>query len=485
MKLLFALNILLFLTNSIEAQVRFNSIFPTGNNEPNLLVSDSGYVLMHQSYPELNSLLLRHFDTTGQYLFADTLNFEDFYEDCKNCFDSFGQDHIKVGTIFHSNDSVEVSLVKFDSNLDTLTTKLYSYQGDVSTDAYGMLAIDSTSFLVLGMKYIRVSDSHGMIVAKFDSNLNLLWDKYFFMPMQSKPGGMVATNAVSTSDGGYMIGGFTKIPQQGINTGSILKIDSLGNEEWRIPIFARLVNKEVQLYSLKNGYTLFASAQCDTRDSISLELICKPRFGLVDISGNVVLDRTVGHSGINLTVEFLQRTMDYNFIVGGYSQGLGLASYALKLTPSGDSIWFRKLSYNNHSSIDLGYMSWLTPTQDSGFAFAGYFIDISGGTGANSWIVKTDKYGCDVVGCQNLRFSPKSISDHIFQVYPNPSYGLVKVKTDVEPKIIRLMDLSGRVLLEFSNTREIYIPDNLNGVLIIEVHIEDRVYQEKVLRLNR
>ena len=161
------------------------------------------------------------------------------------------------------------------------------------------------------------------------------------------------------------------------------------------------------------------------------------------------MDRTSGPRGLNLTLEFFKPTIDSNFIIGGYNPSLGLASYAMKIKASGDSLWFRKLSHNNHGFPNDGHMQWVSQTSDSGFAFAGYFIDNSlGGNGANGWLVKTDKHGCYEAGCQNISLAEFDDNKTEFNLYPNPANEDLIISSSKSPFSYKIYSITGEKVLE-------------------------------------
>ena len=464
-----------FSSNSF-AQITFNTIHPPGNNEPNLIIQDSAYVVLQQGNPEIDQLHKVYFDEQGTYLKTDTIQLLAFFEDCKGCVKTFSGGYLKAGTYFYNNDSAEAVLVKLDKNLDSIQTVTYSLFNEVSSDVYSLLQIDSLGVILVGQYYKKSSSSYWMFMTMFDYNLNVIWERFYKVFNGNQPGGITATNVVQTSDGGFMIGGYAELVSTNRQAGIILKTDSVGNEEWRESINAMTTNNEVLLLDMDNGYVLFATASCNDRDSISNELICQPRVGVIDYNGNVVLDRRIGQRGLNLTVDYLTKTSDFNYLIGGYNQSLGFTSYAMKMTGSGDSIWHRQFRYANHQFPNEGRLQSVSLTNDSGYVYTCYFIDLGpGGTGVNTWLVKTDKFGCIQNGCQNIGIRQQDENKLLFSVFPNPASDFVLIKSDQESFDFHVFDLAGKKIKAGMSRKDIFrldVSDLNDGVYFIEVRSE-------------
>ena len=69
-----------------------------------------------------------------------------------------------------------------------------------------------------------------------------------------------------------------------------------------------------------------------------------------------------------------------------------------------------------------------------------------------------------------------------FDIYPNPSNGLVNIKTDEEVKSVEVYSLDGQKLLETVNTENIKLPD-FPGMYMVAIYFEDgRKVLTKVVR---
>jgi hypothetical protein len=88
-------------------------------------------------------------------------------------------------------------------------------------------------------------------------------------------------------------------------------------------------------------------------------------------------------------------------------------------------------------------------TSDNGLLFCG---QVGKGPSLNQdgWLLKTDEWGCDTIGCQLLDgIADKEGSTYLFTLYPNPASEKITVRFDAgsqEPGVYEIMDLTGRLI---------------------------------------
>jgi hypothetical protein len=74
-------------------------------------------------------------------------------------------------------------------------------------------------------------------------------------------------------------------------------------------------------------------------------------------------------------------------------------------------------------------------TQDEGFVMCGFahtIVDVPVSSASDTWILKVDKYGCEIPVCVTSIEEPTQPEppkeETYFEVYPNPSSGVVNVE---------------------------------------------------------
>lgn len=434
----------------VVAQSYFNRIYPKGDNEPNIIVSDTGFVVLQQNYPRAEQLDIRYFDLTGNPIKWDSIGLVDFYENCRNCLVEYGGGYLKAGTYWYPDETNEIVLIKFNAALDTLKTAKFSYANIKDSDAYGLKAFSKNEILVVGNHFVKSTGTFWMLLTRLDSNLNVVWEQVYKKPGWNQVGGYSGIDVEKTADGGYLIGGiatrFLNLPNQGL----FIKTDSLGNAQWGKTLSGPEGNNEVLLHRVNDSVFSFLTSQ-RLSEAAPGQFWTQLRKGQVDIQGNILQDTLIGPVILSLNTAFFNPTPDGHYLTAGYAQSLGFKSYAMKFSESGDSIWFREYFNGNQIGVDEGIIETMALTPDSGFVFCGYFMDKGpGGTGAHTWLIKTDKYGCDTAGCNTVSVHEYSLPAIEVSVFPNPFEDELLLSWEAEelaPFTLRLSDAQGHLLL--------------------------------------
>ncbi|MBK7887443.1 MAG: T9SS type A sorting domain-containing protein [Bacteroidetes bacterium] len=230
----------------------------------------------------------------------------------------------------------------------------------------------------------------------------------------SKIDGMFSVQ--KTNDGGFILGGHSDSNISGDKTENsfgywdywIVKTDSLGNIWWQNTIggSAGDVLNSVQQTSdggyILGGYSYSSIGGDKSENSLG---VCDYWVLKTDSVGNIQWQNTIG--GSNWDVLFtVQETVDGGFILGGEStsnisgdkseNSLGLKDYwVVKIDSVGNILWQNTIGGNDNDILTS-----IQQTTDGGYILGGYSIsDISGDKTENSfgiwdyWIVKTDSLG--------------------------------------------------------------------------------------------
>ena len=219
-------------------------------------------------------------------------------------------------------------------------------------------------------------------VVKIDASGNIAWDKTF--------GGSAGDQLLAikqTSDGGYILAGFSNSGISGDKTESssggndywIIKINSFGLQEWQNTIGGSSDDYLTSIVQTPDGgFLLGGSSHSGISGDKTEAVLGFDDYWLVktDNMGNIVWQNTIGGNG-NEALTSLNTTSDGNFIVGGYSDsGLsgdkteasnGLFDYwIIKLDISGNIIWQNTIG--GASNDNLGS---IVQTNEGGFIIAG------------------------------------------------------------------------------------------------------------------
>ncbi len=264
-----------------------------------------------------------------------------------------------------------------------------------------------------------VNPSTDFWIVKLDASGNKLWDKRY--------GGLYADDlfsVIQTSDGGYMLGGFSISGITGDKTqtcwGSgpdywVVKIDALGNKQWDKRYGG---TKNDQLYSMvqsNDGGYLFGGFSWSeisgdkTQANQGAINYCDYWIVKTDASGIKQWDKRFG-GNFNDQLDVLKKTADGGYVLAGYSwsdqsgdksqPNFGPPNtsdyWVVKIDVNGNLKWEKTIGGNDREN-DFGS---IYQTNDKGYTISGTsYSNISGCKTENnygieqSWVVKMDSSG--------------------------------------------------------------------------------------------
>jgi len=192
------------------------------------------------------------------------------------------------------------------------------------------------------------------------------------------PNDLVGTYVQQTSDGGYIIAGYSN------NKASLIKTNAVGNTEWTKTFGG---SNYCDSYSVQQttdgGYIItgetivFGSADNDVYVSRT------------DTSGNTLWTKIYGSMGNEIGV-CVQQTADSGFIIAGATNGFGAGSddvYLIKSNGNGDTLWTK--TYGGTGS-DNGAS--VQQTSDGGYIISGGTYSFGAGSD-DVYLIKTNDTG--------------------------------------------------------------------------------------------
>jgi len=222
--------------------------------------------------------------------------------------------------------SFDLYLIRTDTNGDTLWTKTY---GGISTDGgYSVQETADGGYIAVGYTFSYGSGLGDVYLIKTDENGAIQWTKTY--------GGSRTEEGYSiekTSDGGYIITGYTGSFGAGGNDVYLIKIDSGGDTLWTRSYGGTEGDdgRSVQ-QTADDGYIITGRTSSFGQGSEDVYLI------RTDEDGNTIWTETFGGTADD-GGRFVQETSDGGYIITGYTESFGAGYrdlYLIKIKPEPD-----------------------------------------------------------------------------------------------------------------------------------------------------
>ena len=244
---------------------------------------------------------------------------------------------------------------------------------------------------------IQQTSDGGYIVAGYTGYSELSGTDYDFWVLKLTPtgniewqrsyGGIEVDSAKSiqqTSDGGYIVAGYTESFGAGEMDFWVLKLDSTGAVEWQKTYGGAFDEIAHSIQQTSDGGYIVAGSACLFGPGGSDSWVLK-----LTSTGDIVWQRRYDGSSIEHATS-IQQTSDGGYIVAGYTNSFGAGEmdfWVLKLTSTGDIEWQQTYGRNDW---DLAYS--IQQTSDGGYIVAGW-TETFGPEDWRFWILKLTSAG--------------------------------------------------------------------------------------------
>jgi len=274
-------------------------------------------------------------------------------------------------------------VLKLNASGDVVWQKTYG--GGDYEEAFSIQQTSDGGYIVAGETRSFGAGSADFWVLKLDASGDVVWQKTY-------GGGDYdyLTSIQQTSDGGYIVAGWTPSFGAGWKDVWVLKLDASGNVQWQKTYGGGSDDEANSIQQTSDGGYIVAgwtgSFGAGSYDFWVLKL---------DASGNVVWQKTYGGGNWDWA-NSIRQTSDGGYIVAGYTESFGAGGadfWVLKLDASGDVVWQK--TYGGGNNDEEAYS--IQQTSDGGYIVAGR-TDSFGAGRDDFWVLKLDASG-DVANC--------------------------------------------------------------------------------------
>jgi len=324
----------------------------------------------------------------------------------------------------------DVFVIKLDSSGNLAWAKTIG--GTDSDYGYSIQQTSDGGYVITGASRSFGAGGWDVFVIKLDSSGYLSWAKTiggtsedYGCPIQQ------------TSDGGYIITGKTQSFGAGGSDVFVIKLDSSGNLAWAKTIGGTDSDYGYSIQQTSDGGYIITGYTYSFGAGWSDVFVIK-----LDSSGNLSWAKAIGGDGGDYGYS-IQQTLDGGYVITGYTYSFGAREqdvFVIKLDSSGNLSWAKRITVVIGGSIDYGYS--IQQTSDGGYIITGYTHppDIEY---VNALIIKLDSSG-DIPGCSYISSaspSIQSVSPSVASVSPTltsvtPSIFFVSPSiSDVSPTV--------------------------------------------------
>jgi hypothetical protein len=252
--------------------------------------------------------------------------------------------------------------------------------GGIDNDAGNSVQQTSDGgYIIAGFTESYGAGSGDVWLIRSDSSGDVAWNQTF-----GGSGRGYGYSVQQTSDGGYIIAGFTESYGAGSGDIWLIKTDSSGDVAWNQTFGGSGGDFSTSVQQTSDGGYIIAGATQSYGTGMDDVWLIK-----TDSSGDVAWNQTFGDSGPDYGYS-VQQTSDGGYIIAGATQSYGTRDFdvwLIKTDSSGDVAWNKTFGGSGH---DYGRSD--QQTSDGGYIITWFTLSYGAGE-SDVWVIKTDPSG--------------------------------------------------------------------------------------------
>lgn len=277
--------------------------------------------------------------------------------------------------------SMLVILLSFNYSGQAQIAFSKEYGGIENEDGRWMEQTADSGFILTGMTNTYSNGQADVWLVRTDAYGNTLWNKSFG-GTQYDFGNMVR----NTSDGGFIIGGFTGSYGSGGNDGWLIKTNASGTKLWDKTFGdSGLQELEAVIQTSDGGYAAVGISYTSGTQYYDIYLV------RTDANGDSLWTKNIGGQSYEIG-NSIQQTADGGFIIGGQTYSYGNLDgdfYMVKTDASGNVQWEK--TYANNGLQEAHHVQ---IAASGGYVLVGDADSLANGFGdTDIWLIRTDVNG--------------------------------------------------------------------------------------------
>ena len=303
-------------------------------------------------------------------------------------------------------------------------------------------------------------------IIKYNSNGDILWTKiYDQFPDE------IGMRIVEDNDGGFVVACAATTSNIGTEDILVFKVNSSGEMIWSKKIGGTGNEEAYGLLKTTDGNFIVAGFSTSFGSGDEDAYIVK-----LNSSGSQIWSRNYGGLS-NDRAESVTATQDGGLMVTGYTGSFGDSSAVLlfKTDANGNLIWLK--TFGNDNYIKAG--AWIVSCSDGGYAIAGSKQRI-GTNDADLYLLKTDHNGNISTGIVEPE---ASLSGLIIYPDPAVSYINLSFDNHLVNPEIEIFDSEGKIVLRVKNQTKINVEDLPAGLYCLKLKDGSEILTQRFVRM--